>query len=664
MSPQYSTTDLIGLFKQSFFRIPDYQRGYAWGQKQLEDFWTDIMELQRDPEKDVYQTHYTGMIYLETMDSGALHESEKWATNLDSIFLRIVDGQQRLTTIVILLFCLLKRQQDGFGEMTFEDIYKNFISVENRNKTSHVFRFAYEGDSRNFLFKEIFEDNTVIETGDITVYTENLKNAKQFFMDKLDSISIDECEVVFFKVIRSLRFDVRNLSGEFDVQAVFETMNNRGKPLTILEKLKNRLIYLTTKLQNCEEEGKISLRKTINDAWGCIFKELARAIDNPLDEDEFVTAHLSIYRKPPLKKGYYVFSKEMAEEKLFEMFCNKANQYLLNNDSEVKEPIVSFEKLQEYSISISRFANSWQSINNSNNLLVQRILRLNNSMHIKLFLCAVYEKKQTLEEFEKILDLVEKIEFRNRIFVFTMDDRVFAEYARDLYSSVSLSAISKELQEKIDSMPITEAILDSNLSNAFSGLYEFERGNKGFHRWPTLKYLLFEYEHHLKEEMGEAFDKVPYDSFDNTDIEHIIPQNYAANWKSEAEDFLCGFKTEELRRMGEKVLINTLGNLTILKESKNRSLQDNPWNTTELLSGKKDRYSTGSYNEIEISKNQIWTKTEIKKRGEKIFTFIVKEKLGFQGIIPEKVFTRVLFHSDEIYRTGFNPPQPDDKKLV
>ena len=50
---------LSSLFNNKIFRIPDYQRGYAWGDKQLDDFWEDLVTLPFD------RFHYTGMLSLK-----------------------------------------------------------------------------------------------------------------------------------------------------------------------------------------------------------------------------------------------------------------------------------------------------------------------------------------------------------------------------------------------------------------------------------------------------------------------------------------------------------------------------------------------------------------------------------------------------------------------
>jgi uncharacterized protein with ParB-like and HNH nuclease domain len=93
--------NLDKLFERKIFRVPDYQRGYAWGLRQLEDFWEDLMNL------DGHRTHYTGVLTLEKINkdkiTGDAWEDDVWIIQKGFTPYYIVDGQQRLTTLVILI---------------------------------------------------------------------------------------------------------------------------------------------------------------------------------------------------------------------------------------------------------------------------------------------------------------------------------------------------------------------------------------------------------------------------------------------------------------------------------------------------------------------------------------------------------------------------------
>ena len=90
---------LDSLFKEKIFRIPDYQRGYAWQHEQLKDFWEDLINLSSD------RSHYTGVLTLKLIPQSEVAENstEYWLVDDSYKVLHIVDGQQRLTTFIIFL---------------------------------------------------------------------------------------------------------------------------------------------------------------------------------------------------------------------------------------------------------------------------------------------------------------------------------------------------------------------------------------------------------------------------------------------------------------------------------------------------------------------------------------------------------------------------------
>lgn len=71
---------LDDLFTKRLFRIPDYQRGYAWTNKELDEFWEDLVNIpenkQNESNKEI--CHYTGMITVTKADLSANEENDKW----------------------------------------------------------------------------------------------------------------------------------------------------------------------------------------------------------------------------------------------------------------------------------------------------------------------------------------------------------------------------------------------------------------------------------------------------------------------------------------------------------------------------------------------------------------------------------------------------------
>ena len=616
--------NLLELFNGKIFRIPDYQSGYAWKEKQLVELWDDLDEITE--ENGVYKKHYTGTIYLEQIEPT---ENEKWLNGVK--FYDVVDGQQRLTTISILLFELLKLADDGHSGESKEDLIKTYLSKTNSSGNSTVYKFSYAHSDKNykFLIKNIFENKAIIINGDsLNLYTKNLTEAKGFFAEKLNSMSDLQREILFKKLTTSLQFDIRTIEKDLDVQAVFETMNNRGKPLSTLEKLKNRLIYLTSKLKNSDED-KINLRKKINDAWGKIYSCLAQNPDSILDEDVFLSAHLSLYRKP--KEA--VFSEKIAEEKVFQMFCNKSEKFDKDESGE-KEETVSYGKIEDYVLKLSESAPIWYEIHNSKLIIIKKILLLNSSKELKVLLLALFIKSSDLNKLKGIFTNLENILFRNDL-LWLFDERTTSSWGRDIYlNEDDLDGVNDKI-EKLILSPISV----QNLTQKMNNFFEYERGNKGFYRWGGMKYFLFEYEEKLKKDFKETNNNINIDDFYSTTIEHIIPQNYWDNWSNVVEDFTNNMDVAEID-MAKKVLLNTLGNLTILKDGKNSSLGNKGW------ADKKSRFSTGSYNEIAISKKNDWSSKEISERGIDMLDFLTSRIQVLKLSDDEKY--KLLFFKDHI----------------
>ncbi|SEW51618.1 DUF262 domain-containing protein [Chitinophaga arvensicola] len=287
------------IFQNAVYRIPDYQRGYSWETVHLEDFWQDLRNLQKD------HIHYTGMISVELVED---NEYRSWSNDLwlievkrDSPFF-IVDGQQRLTTIVILLSVLVHHMEDG-ELLSFDSksgIIEKYLYIKNPKTNSKSYLFGYHKDnpSYDYLKIEIFEQ---FDEGDIhnlekTSYTNNLLNAKKFFHEKIHLMTHEERENLYTKVTQNLVFDFKPLEKQLDIFIVFETMNNRGKPLSNLEKLKNRLIYLCSLLNvdNCEKR---ELRDSINDRWKVVYRYLGLTADRRMDDDTFLQTHWVMYSR-------------------------------------------------------------------------------------------------------------------------------------------------------------------------------------------------------------------------------------------------------------------------------------------------------------------------------------------------------------------------------
>src|SRR5262245_35410972 len=107
--PANTVRSIQEVFREFVLSVPNYQRGYAWEQKQVEDFWEDLDLLTEG------KAHYTGTLILHPAqpESGATEVEDAYGTPFRRA--DVVDGQQRLTTIVMLL-AAIGRSLRGAGQ--------------------------------------------------------------------------------------------------------------------------------------------------------------------------------------------------------------------------------------------------------------------------------------------------------------------------------------------------------------------------------------------------------------------------------------------------------------------------------------------------------------------------------------------------------------------
>ncbi len=122
------------IFAGKLLQIPDYQRGYAWDEQNWDAFLDDLDLLE--PGKD----HYTGTLVLHAQ--GEHHQDDEGSKY--EVF-HIVDGQQRLTTVVLLLDVIRREVAAAHKPKLAEGIKKNYISVSDFHSGQPLFKLKLRG---------------------------------------------------------------------------------------------------------------------------------------------------------------------------------------------------------------------------------------------------------------------------------------------------------------------------------------------------------------------------------------------------------------------------------------------------------------------------------------------------------------------------------------
>jgi uncharacterized protein with ParB-like and HNH nuclease domain len=216
----------------------------------------------------------------------------------------LVDGQQRMTTLLILLSILINAINDN-PDCTDQirndlDLVKsNYLMIKDQDdKTKHLFGYEKDVPSHEFLLNKIFDDETINCKEPETLYTNRLQGALNFFKGKLKNENYRELIRLKDKIENRLLFSILILNEtddkKIDVSMAFETLNFRGKDLSNLELFKNRVLFLTSKTR-FTNELKTELKEKVINSWLNIYKWLGKNKDKELNDDDFLKAFWLLY---------------------------------------------------------------------------------------------------------------------------------------------------------------------------------------------------------------------------------------------------------------------------------------------------------------------------------------------------------------------------------
>ena len=695
---------LDNIFTKKMFRIPDYQRGYAWQTGQLENFWEDLINLSGD------RSHYTGVLTLKEIKNSDIgnEDDEHWLVDDHSYKVYyVVDGQQRLTTFVIFLqaFIDFLRQRKENTNKEIRDIYiTSSLNLEEvaskylfRVRPSDLYRtykFGYTVDnpSYKYLKHEIFGESGE-GSGEKTFYTLNLKKAYSYFYKNFEALYGENSEVgskklqeIYKKLTQKFLFNEYVIKDEFDVFVAFETMNNRGKKLSDLELLKNRLIYLTTLYtdEDLDVAERRNLRDSINDAWKEVYHQLGRNSKRPLNDDDFLKAHWIMYFKYSRQRERehikFLLDEQFSPQRVYasptiesesdfdspeeqhteferaDADVDTDNEDINNEDTSVKKDFLKPIEIKDYVDSLKDSAVHWFNSHYPNlatDLESNEIGAINRLNRIGMgyfhpLVMSFFKNEKTPAKRVEFLDAVERFSF----IVFWLGqvrgdyrNSEFFNAAREFdKGELNLEDIKNKLNASAEFCFIQDGVLNSKYF--YDHLYKkFNNGSKnGFYGWPGRKYFLYEYELRLFSQSRQP--KVSWEDLlknprDKVSIEHIFPQTPTEDWKSEFSDI-----PEEKY----SYYSGSLGNLLLLSKSINSALQNDSFDDKKKPkyndAGEKIRngYSDGSHSEIEVAKYPKWGPEEIKERGLHLLAFMeerwdfkfesdeAKEKLLFLNI--------------------------------
>ncbi|WRC97991.1 DUF262 domain-containing HNH endonuclease family protein [Helicobacter pylori] len=580
--------NLDGVIEKGVFEIPSYQRGYAWQERQLKDFWNDLEHVSKLGDK----FHY--------MHSLTLRELENEFEN--SAF-EIIDGQQRLATSLILLGLLAKTTQN-------KDPKYSLINLE------PILSYKYYGLSE--AFRAIMEEEKDLERFQTSFYAKNLIKAYEFFQEKIRNLPNTTLNKLLDALTKKMLFSVVGLNdNRIDPFSSFETINNRGKDLSTLELFKNRLHFVAHKI--CDGQKLEKLQNEINDTYTRIYYDLRHFKDD----------HLEGFLKHFV--AYYYGEKGDFKKRLLEMEFNAHQRYTDNTNFNDE-----YEKIDELLFYLSYSSKVWHFLHTLDEKAIALIVDDNRKLEmeitpkmrdlldkmrclnalsdnaflplllslltIQLVGRSANEQPYTTQELESLLEHLERFGFL--VYGVAGKNTAKNEWIELAFKAFRAYRYGEE-NIVIEKLPTLEKSFFNRQGNSGLELLEesihSKKNTEKWYQWgKALNYLFYEYELHHNPETTLNFDG----SIES--IEHILPQKpdqgYSAKEKSWAKN---------------PHIVHVLGNLLLIPKNANSSLSNKPFNE------KRKEYLKGSYSEKEVAKNASFGVAQIKERSEKLLDFLI-----------------------------------------
>lgn len=564
---------------RKIFNIPDYQRAYAWDRnRQLPDFLEDIenQSLGRD--------YFLGTILFQ--------EREEKIQGYDVI--DIVDGQQRITTIIIFMKTLLDQIADRLSIEEFEDegldlVTETYINSRNRSKLKAI------SPDNDFFQKYILENQD--GTDYITTPSQRrLHDAKKFFSECLVKKTTPELIDLKTKLDSNTKVLTYSVKDTAEATLIFETTNDRGKGLTNLEKIKSFLMYKTYLATGEDVDFHL---KSIQERFTEIYRELEN-FDEKIVEDTALQYHCIAFEKWSDKADY-----QQPVSYIRERINPLINSH---KKSEALKFIDRFSKELKESFTILRLLMKSQNEGFRDLVCLDRL----GTFYPLLLKTYKLDNTPNKSKFDATCKLLEIYSFR----VFSI------QQSRSNTGQPALFTAARDFSGKFS--PLYERIIDLIDYHSPKKLFKEQLQYTDFYRYmhsKDISYLFWKYENHLRQREQPICAKMSEAEYreDNRrttlTIEHIAAQNPDKAGVVHNYSALPDITDEFLENH-----INRLGNLTFDPASANASKGNSNIQIKNSTYFTKAPYKT--QNELDsFIFNGKWTVKSIEEREKKIIKF-------------------------------------------
>lgn len=522
--------------------IPLFQRPYSWEPSNWNTLWDDLMAQYDESDRS---SHFMGAIVTVPVKSVPVGVTKHL----------VIDGQQRLTTISILLMAIRDQAKTSEDTVT-AGIIGDLLVNRHYDAPDDLKLVPTQVDRAAF--------NILIKGENPDAYEESrMVQAYRFFLKKLDGTDIEDQPLVPGTILQAIQQSLQvvmiNLGESDDPYLIFESLNHKGKPLSQADLVRN---YVLMRFQHSTKSG---------GEQEVVYEELWRPMETGLNSNmtEFLR-HYGMRWGHNVRKGdIYTASKTEFEK--------------LKETSEVKDAL---KQMKLAALAYEKFIRPDEEGNERISQRLHGIQELDSTVFYPILIRLYRGWEREEMSLDALIDCLDALE---------------SFYVRRLACGVPTNALNKITLEICLNLPdgdpatwMRERLLQGSGSRRWPNDQEFEDAlvvQQLYPRRRLAKYMLIALEKSFQH-------KEPVDTT-TASMEHVMPQTLSKQWEEE-----LGEKHIETH---EKWL-NTLGNLTLT--GYNPELGNAPF------SEKKEKLQNTHF---ELSRSLLdepqWTESEIEQRG-------------------------------------------------
>ena len=541
--------------------VPTYQRAYSWDTeldksklpKQVNIFLSDLEDYNRSTTDSKY---YFGHFLFEEQSENKFG---------------VIDGQQRLTTIVIFLSALFSRlkQMRNLNESE-EVMYEDMI------KRRAVYRFITV-DYDQLLFKDYVIDQSKIDKNNLeTVSARRIVAAFDFFTKQLE----DKEESYLLKMLDTIvnaSCTTHIVLEESEAIQMFIFQNNRGKQPSNLEIIKAQFMF-NVHLYGGEE--KESLLKEIKNRFEEIYKSISK-IEYRINEDDVLVYTLRVH--------FNSLWETDAIEKINNLLAKEDRIFFIKSFTKSLE--ISFKNLKKF------FREDEKE-----NIAIHSLITLGGISIAIPFIIKAYKFGLPISQINQLCNKLESIVLRHRL-IGTRANII--SRINDVYQG-----FTSDIQPIIERIEWMKHLPSDNWWWAYWNNESLKRSIQDKINRGIARFLLWKYENHLDSLGKNGYVPKRYDNIENPALEHIAPvtDNPESGYPIYDEVFVTQYR-------------DCLGNYLLVSQSHNSSIGNKSfvekWKTYNHLAQQREVKEM-------TRENQIWTKELIEQRKQKIIGFIMK----------------------------------------